>query len=64
MADTGFVTKDAGGSAVSFENQDGGKIIFHKPHPDTDVDAHLLRIMAWRMRKRFGWVRDGFVLKG
>lgn len=63
MADVGFVARDAGGSAVSFENNGEGKIIFHKPHPDTDIDAHLLRIMAWRMTKWFGWSRESFVLR-
>ncbi|TLD29504.1 hypothetical protein E2P81_ATG05798 [Venturia nashicola] len=55
MADTGFVASEGAGSAVSFENQEGGRIIFHRPHPDSDVDAHLLRSIAWRMRKWFGW---------
>ncbi|KAE9964141.1 hypothetical protein BLS_008598 [Venturia inaequalis] len=64
MADTGFVARDAGSSVVSFENQEGGRIIFDKPDPDADVDADSLQIMAWRMRKWFGWGREGFVLKG
>lgn len=63
MADVGFVARDAGGSAVSLENNGKGKIIFHKPHPDTDIDAHLLRIIAWRMTKWFGWSRESFVLR-
>ncbi len=64
MADVGFTARSNGGSAVLFERnpQLGGKIVFHKPHPVTKIDAIMLRSMGKRMTKWFGWSRELFVL--
>ncbi|PVH96283.1 hypothetical protein DM02DRAFT_632149 [Periconia macrospinosa] len=64
MADAGFVAKNGGGSIVTFENQEatGGKIIFHRPHPDPSIDPIMLQSMGRRMNKWFGWRREMFVL--
>lgn len=60
MTDVGFTTRYNGGSAVLFENnQDlGGKIVFHKPHPIAKIDPIMLRSMGKRMAKWFGWSRE------
>ena len=67
MASAGLSATHHGGSAVAFEQDErgdgyGGKIIFHKPHPTPKIDPIVLRSMGKRMRKRFGWERDCFVL--
>lgn len=60
MTDAGFTTRNNGGSAVLFErDQDlGGKIVFHKPHPIAKIDHIALRSMGKRMAKWFGWSRE------
>lgn len=40
----------------------GGRIEFHRPHPDPTIDPVMMRAMGWRMNKWFGWVRETFVL--
>ncbi|KAI4862384.1 hypothetical protein F4820DRAFT_430728 [Hypoxylon rubiginosum] len=62
ICDVGFTARSNGGSAVLFEHVDGGKIVFHKPHPVTKIDSVMLRSMGKRMTKWFGWGRDKFVL--
>lgn len=76
MADVGFSARHSGGSAVSFEKVAGsscggvenergdGRIVFHKPHPTPKIDNVLLHAMGRRMRKWFGWEREGFCLEG
>ncbi|KAL5330279.1 hypothetical protein ACEPPN_003805 [Leptodophora sp. 'Broadleaf-Isolate-01'] len=69
MSDLGFLAKNVGGSAITFERRasgkdGGGKIIFHKPHPNSKIDPIMLHSMGKRMTKWFGWERDLFVLEG
>ncbi|KAK4543627.1 hypothetical protein LTR36_005272 [Oleoguttula mirabilis] len=65
MADAGCSATHTGGSAVSFDQcastGAGGTIVFHKPHPDPEVDAVMLQTMGKRLRKWFGWDADVFV---
>ncbi|KAI7240313.1 hypothetical protein KC330_g1342 [Hortaea werneckii] len=65
MTDAGFSATHTGGSAVSFERKarDGadGTIVFHKPHPDTEMDSLMLRMMGKRLKKWFGWDEGTFV---
>ncbi|KAI7199586.1 hypothetical protein KC343_g8572 [Hortaea werneckii] len=65
MTDAGFSATHTGGSAVSFERKarDGadGAIVFHKPHPDTEMDNLMLRVMGKRLKKWFGWDEGTFV---
>ncbi|WZH50115.1 hypothetical protein QYS62_011354 [Fusarium acuminatum] len=65
MVDAGFIARNNSGSAVAFTQSsgEGGKIVFHKPHPVDKIDPVLLRIMAKRMTKWFGWKRELFVLR-
>ncbi|CAJ0543905.1 Ff.00g039850.m01.CDS01 [Fusarium sp. VM40] len=65
MVDAGFVARNNSGSAVAFTQSsgEGGKIVFHKPHPVDKIDPVMLRIMAKRMTKWFGWSRELFVLR-
>lgn len=64
MADAGFTARNNGGSHVSFKQRDGeGRIVFHRPHPVPKIDPVMLRVMAQRMAKRFGWRRELFVLR-
>ncbi|KAI1446687.1 hypothetical protein F5Y02DRAFT_381091 [Annulohypoxylon stygium] len=58
----GFKARNNGGSAVLFESMDGGKIVFHKPHPTAKIDPIMLQSMGRRMNKWFGWNRERFVL--
>ncbi|KAK4638644.1 hypothetical protein CLAFUW4_00127 [Fulvia fulva] len=65
MADAGFSATHTGGSAVHFDPTvdlaAAGSIVFHKPHPDPNVDPIMLQTMGKRMRKWFGWDGDSFV---
>jgi hypothetical protein len=67
MGDVGFLARNGGGSAVIFEKSgdsgQGGRIIFHKPHPVEKIDPVMFRSMGKRMTKWFGWCRDLFVLE-
>ncbi|OTA64856.1 hypothetical protein K449DRAFT_392957 [Hypoxylon sp. EC38] len=63
ICEVGFTARNNGGSAVLFENIDGGKIVFHKPHPVAKIDPVMLRSMGKRMTKWFGWDRERFVLE-
>lgn len=64
MADAGFTARNNGGSHVSFKQRDGeGRIVFHRPHPVPKIDPVMLRVMAQRMARRFGWRRELFVLR-
>ncbi|KAI7349555.1 hypothetical protein KC354_g13173 [Hortaea werneckii] len=64
MTDAGCSATHTGGSAVSFERKarDGadGTIVFHKPHPDTEMDNFMLRMMGKRLKKWFGWDEGTF----
>jgi len=63
MIDAGFAVRNGGGSIVTFENvSSGGKIIFHRPHPDPTVDPIMLQSMGNRLNRWFGWNRETFVL--
>ncbi|KAI8943314.1 hypothetical protein NX059_001334 [Plenodomus lindquistii] len=63
MADAGFTASNGGGSIVTFEKLDGGgRIIFHRPHPNPSIDPILLQSMGRRLNKWFGLTRDSFTL--
>ncbi|KAI1098665.1 hypothetical protein F4804DRAFT_324066 [Jackrogersella minutella] len=62
ICEVGFTARNNGGSAVLFENTNGGKIVFHKPHPVAKIDSVMIRTMGKRMAKWFGWSRERFVL--
>lgn len=69
MNDMGFSARSKGGSAVVFDKENiregesrCGKIIFHRPHPESKIDAVILWGMGRRMGRRFGWGRGGFVM--
>ncbi|KAI5272330.1 hypothetical protein E4T47_04396 [Aureobasidium subglaciale] len=61
MNDLNFAARNVGGSAVAFEHASKRKIIFHRPHPVAKVDSVMLQSMGKRMKKHFGWCREGFV---
>ncbi|CVL03951.1 uncharacterized protein FPRN_11997 [Fusarium proliferatum] len=64
MIEAGFTARNNSGSAVAFKRlRDGGRIVFHKPHPADKIDPVLLRIMGERMAKWFGWGPELFVLR-
>ena len=60
MRDAGFSARNAGGSMVAFEKDDG-KIVFHKPHPVAKIEPLMLQAMGRRMNRWFGWCREAFV---
>lgn len=65
VTDAGLVARNGGGSIVTFEDENGGgKIIFHRPHPDPSIDPIMLQSMGRRMNKWFGWSRESFALAG
>lgn len=65
MEDAGFKAHSGGGPIVIFENMEGGgKINFHRPHPDPTLDPLMLQTIGRRMHKWFGWTRDIFELAG
>ncbi|KAI1129987.1 hypothetical protein F5Y10DRAFT_290237 [Nemania abortiva] len=62
MNDMGFVARNGGGSAVSFEAEGQGRIVFHRPHPESKIAPVVLRTMGARMSKSFAWSRESFYL--
>lgn len=58
MTDAGFSAVHIGGSAVHF-GSDEGSIVFHKPHPEPNLDPVMLQNIGRRMEKwfRWGWER-------
>ncbi|KAH8778314.1 hypothetical protein F5882DRAFT_501659 [Hyaloscypha sp. PMI_1271] len=68
IADAGFAARQSSGSAVIFEPHDwemgwSGKILFHKPHPVAKIDSIMLRSVANRTEKWFGWDGETFVIQ-
>lgn len=65
MTDAGFAATHCGGSPVSFvpveDTPMTGAIVFHKPHPEPNVDAVMLHCMGKRLKKWFGWEMETFV---
>ncbi|TGO16561.1 hypothetical protein BTUL_0026g00130 [Botrytis tulipae] len=62
MDDAGFAAMESGASAVTFLNTvDGGRIVFHKPHPTAKVEQFMLQAWGKRSDKWFGWTRESFV---
>jgi HicA toxin of bacterial toxin-antitoxin, len=70
MGKVGFEARRSGGSAVMFEpNGESkwfgkGKIVIHRPHPNSDIDQVMLLSIGKRMKKWFGWNRESFALEG
>ncbi|KAF2446588.1 hypothetical protein P171DRAFT_262495 [Karstenula rhodostoma CBS 690.94] len=62
MIDAGLSASSKGGSAFSFEYE-GGRIVFHKPHPDLKIHPNMLQWMGRRLNKWFGWSRETFVVE-
>ncbi|KAI4732337.1 hypothetical protein E4T50_17080 [Aureobasidium sp. EXF-12298] len=68
MIDTGFTIVQSQGSAVTLKmnfRTDRGvnAIVLHRPHPKPVVNPVMLRRIAKRMQKWFGWRRETFVEK-
>ena len=58
MVGVGFTAQHKGGSAVVFEHEETSRrIVFHKPHPDSNVHPKMLHAMGRRLSKWFGWDR-------
>lgn len=62
MVDAGFAVTHRSGSAVSFKKADG-VIVFHRPHPEPNIDPVMLASMGKRLRKWFGWDAQSFVAR-
>jgi hypothetical protein len=68
MVDTGFTIVQSQGSAVTLKLEDHADrgvnaIVLHRPHPKPIVNPVMLRRIAKRMQKWFGWHRETFVEK-
>ncbi|KAK5717500.1 hypothetical protein LTR17_016034 [Elasticomyces elasticus] len=63
FVDAGLSMVPNGGSRVTFTHSDPqkGSIVFHRPHPDPSVGVIMLRCMAKRLGKWFGWEAGTFV---
>ena len=62
MVDTGFSVDPCGGSVFTFNNiAAGGRINFHRPHPDPAINPIMLRTMGKRLNKWFGFCKETFV---
>ncbi|KAF5876902.1 uncharacterized protein Bfra_001257 [Botrytis fragariae] len=61
MKNAGFTAAESGGSAVRFLNTvDGGRIVFHEPHPTAKIEQSMLRAWGKRLGKWFRWARESF----
>ena len=72
MKDLGFGAEHGGGSAFIFKgtinlpqgmsNQQKRSIVIHRPHPDTEMGPGMLRGIAKRLSRRFGWEQSHFLI--
>ena len=65
MVDAGFIILQSQGSAVTLKlnshtNNSVNTIVLHRPHPRAIVNPVMLRRIAKRMQKWFGWHRGTF----
>lgn len=68
MVDTDFAIVQSQGSAVTLKLEDHtdrgvNAMVLHRPHPKPIVNPVMLRRIAKRMQKWFGWQRETFVEK-
>ena len=47
---------------MAFIQHGVGRIVFHKPHPDTKITQSRLQSWGRRMNRPFDWVRESFVV--
>lgn len=52
----------SGGSEVLFKHEKFGKIVFHKPHPESKIDPIKLHAWGHRLARRFQWSRARFAV--
>ncbi|KAM0164836.1 hypothetical protein ACHAQE_002712 [Botrytis cinerea] len=63
MDDAEFTSTESGGSAVTFPITDnGGSIVFQKPHPTAKVEQFMLQGWEKRLEKWFGWTIESLVV--
>lgn len=60
MVDAGCSATNNGGSAVTFKHA-VGSMVFHRPHPEPEIDPIVLHSMGQRLKWRFGWGHEVFV---
>ena len=66
MVDAGFSILQSQGSAITlkldrYTGSGVETIVLHRPHPSSTVKSIMLRRIAKRMEKWFGWHREMFV---
>ncbi|KAH7888698.1 hypothetical protein F5I97DRAFT_1802780 [Phlebopus sp. FC_14] len=64
MCDMGFsYDPSTAGSSVRFDppNKEDRSITFHKPHPDTALEPHLLREFGKKLKEYYGWSEEDFL---
>lgn len=69
MIDAGFSILQSQGSAVTLrQDEERGEgvrtIVVHRPHPSPTINPVMLRSIAKRMTKWFGWKRELFIERG
>jgi predicted RNA binding protein YcfA (HicA-like mRNA interferase family) len=69
MIDAGFSVLQSQGSAITLrqdeERHEGVRtIVVHRPHPSPTINPVMLRSIAKRMTKWFGWRRELFIERG
>lgn len=60
MGDIGFSIETNSGSAFAFMLEGHGRIVIHRPHPDSTLESYHLRNIATGLENQFGWQRLNF----
>jgi hypothetical protein len=58
--DIGCVIETNGGSAFAFILEKVGRVMVHRPHPDSTLQSYHLRNIGMSLEKQFGWQRESF----
>ena len=61
MAEVGFAIETNGGSAFAFIRKGHGRIVIHRPHPDSTLQSYHLRNIGTGLENQYGWQRENFV---
>lgn len=60
MAQLRFAIETNGGSAFAFIFKGQGRIVVHRPHPDSTLQSFHLRNIVTELENQFGWGREWF----
>jgi len=63
MTGLGFSAKPVAGSVYRFQHDAWGSINIHQPHPGDRFEGVAALRLRGRLKRRFGWDRDTFVVE-